>query len=92
MGRLFIEIPQAACYEWVAAIWVRWLDAFAPYYPQGREGTMLRMRELVHETPYVEYAPITMLHSLLARNRDTPESPSESITDNLQENNSLDEE
>ena len=44
--------------------------------------SMLRMRELVDETPYTEYTPTTVLYELLAPNNDQPENPSFMLYDN----------
>jgi len=53
---------------------------------------MLRMKELVDETPNMEYTPTLVLQELLAPNHDQSESPRESIADNFSRNDTSDEE
>ena len=74
MRRLFAEMPQAARYRRVAIMWVRWVDAYRGYYPRGWEATMLRMGELVDQTPNIEYTPTPVVEELLA--------PAESVSSN----------
>ena len=61
MRRLFAEMPQAARYKRVAIMWVRWMDAYGAYYARGWQATMLKMEELVDETPNIEYTPTLVL-------------------------------
>ena len=73
-------------------MWVRWIDAYGMYYPQGWQATMLRMKELVDETRNIEYTPTPVLQELLCPNHDQFEGPSESIADNFSRNDTSDEE
>ena len=66
MRRLFAEMPQAVRYKRVAVMWVRWMDAYGAYYPRGWQATMLKMEELVNETPNIEHTPSPVLQELLA--------------------------
>jgi len=54
-------MPQAVRYKRVAVMWVRWMDAYGAYYPQGWQATMLKMEELVNETPNIECTPTPVL-------------------------------
>ena len=92
MRCLFAEGPQAECYKRVATMWVHWMDAYGMYYPRGWQATILRMRELVDETPNIEYTPTLVLQELLAPNHDQCESLRESIADKFSENETSDEE
>ena len=53
---------------------------------------MLRMRELVDETPHAEYTPTAVLYELLAPNNDQPENPSESRDDSFSRDDTSNEE
>jgi len=66
MRRLFTEVPQAARYNRVAVMWVRWMDAYGAYYPRGWQANMLKIEELVDETPNIEYIPTSIVQELLA--------------------------
>jgi len=92
MMHLFVERPQAERYKRVAVVGVRWMDAFGTYYPRGWQAIMLRMKELVDETPNIEYTPTPVLQELLAPNHGQSESPRESIADNFSRNDTSDEE
>jgi len=48
-------------------MWVRWTDSYGTYH-RGWQATMLRMKELVDETPNIEYTPTPILQLLLAHN------------------------
>jgi len=68
------------------------MDAYRTYYPRGWQATMLRMKELVDETPNIEYTPTPVLQELLALNQDQSGVPSESTVDNFARNDTSDEE
>ena len=86
MRRLFAEVPQAARYKSVVVMWVHWMDAYGAYYPRGWQATMLKMEELVDETPNIEYTPTSVLQALLASaeskgsNKPVMDNPTEEYT------------
>jgi len=53
---------------------------------------MLRMRELVDETPHAEYTPTVVLYELLAPNNDQLENLSKSMANNFPGDDNSDEE
>jgi len=86
MRHLFAEVPQAALYKRVVMIWVRWMDACGAYYPRGWQATMLKMEELVDDTPNVGCTPTPVLQAFLAPAKS--EGSNELAMDNLAEEDS----
>ena len=67
-------------------MWVHWMDAYGAYYPRGWQATMLKMEELVDETPNIDYTPTPVLQELLPPIES--EGLNEPATDNLAEEDS----
>ena len=87
MRHVFAEMPQAAHYKRVSVMWVRWMDSYGVYYPREWQATMLKMEELVDETPNIEYTPTSVLQELLAPTES--EGSNEPATDNPTEEDCL---
>ena len=79
-------MPQTTHYKRVAEMWVHWIDAYGAYYSREWKATMLKMEELVDETPNIEYTPTPVLQELLAPTES--EGSNEPAMDNIADEDS----